>query len=81
MGEALENANNVLDFTAGVVPVTLVSEADLATAYEPRTDDQALAEAARRAVAGSLGLPVLPTVPVAFLKVLGGGQPGLRSEV
>jgi fatty acid amide hydrolase len=51
---------NILDLPAGVVPVTTVSNADLAVvpAYDPQTDDAALAEAARRSVEGSEGLPV-----------------------
>ena len=51
----------------GVVPVTLTSAADIAAGYEPQTDDVELAEAAKRAVSGSEGMPVAVQVrPHAF---------------
>merc|ERR1719163_841791 len=49
---------NFLDFPAGVVPVTLVTAADVAAPYEPRTDHAALAESVKKTVAGSEGLPI-----------------------
>jgi len=49
---------NFMDYPAGVLPVTKVSAEDLASPYEPRTDDELMARAASAAVAGSQGLPV-----------------------
>ncbi|CAE7760617.1 faah-1, partial [Symbiodinium microadriaticum] len=49
---------NFLDYAAGVVPATHVTEEDLVQGYDPKTDDVPLAEMATRAVEGSLGLPV-----------------------
>jgi fatty acid amide hydrolase len=49
---------NILDYPAGVVPVTLVTTDDAAAAYEPATDDVQLAQAAIKSVRGSVGLPV-----------------------
>mmetsp|Transcript_32613 Transcript_32613/g.45511 ORF Transcript_32613/g.45511 Transcript_32613/m.45511 type:complete len:172 (-) Transcript_32613:13-528(-) len=49
---------NFLDYAAGVVPATRVTEEDLLQGYDAKTDDVPLAEMATLAVEGSLGLPV-----------------------
>lgn len=51
-------AYNFLDYPAGIVTVTNVNAADLSVPYDPNTDDPYMAQAAKAAVANSLGLPI-----------------------
>jgi len=49
---------NLLDYPAGVLPVTTVGPTDTVDPYDPRTDDRGLAATATAAREGSEGLPV-----------------------
>ena len=66
--------------------MTLVSEEDLRAGYEPKTDDTELAVAAKRAVEGSMGMPVavqlaaLPWKEELLLRAMGAVEAAARFD-